>query len=76
MTLREKIQKARDTICDDPHLANFMIRDLLELKEVNLNELAWAYHQDSGSGPTKEEITSLLDDFEKSYFGDENNVVN
>lgn len=39
------IKQARSRLEDDPHLANYMLRDTDEVKDAGLLDLAWAIHK-------------------------------
>ena len=42
---RDAINQAKRYLDDDPHLANFILRDLEATKEAGLSDLAWAMHK-------------------------------
>ena len=53
MDALEWISKARQCVDTDAHLANYMVRDLPELKEAGLDDLAWAMHRQP---PSRNEV--------------------
>ncbi len=46
MNIRELMTLAEGHLNDDPHLANYILRDAPEVSEAGLNDLAWAMHRD------------------------------
>ena len=56
------IESARRQLDRDPHLANFMLRDLPEVKELGLSELAWAMHRDGSL--SKNDVLGLIEGLE------------
>jgi len=41
---KEAIKLAEKNLPQDPHLANYVLRDIALIKKLNLDELAWANH--------------------------------
>ena len=62
------IALAKRYLDDDPHLANFILRDLLEVKEAGLSDLAWAIHREGGS---KNDVLYLIEQLEAYLEGKE-----
>ncbi len=60
--LRLLIQDARRVLDDDPHLANYMLRDLKETNDAGLSDLAWALHKGT---PHKNDVLGLIESLEK-----------
>ncbi len=46
MNIREQIEQAKKHLDTDPHLANYILRDLQEIKDAKLSDLSWAMHRD------------------------------
>lgn len=42
----QAIEIALKAVEQDPHLANFMLRDRAEVKDAGLDDLVWAMHRD------------------------------
>ena len=53
---------------NDPHLANYILRDLEILKEVKLDDLSWAMHRE---GCCKNDVIGLIEYIEKYIKGNE-----
>ena len=47
---------------DDPHLANYILRDLDILKEAKLDDLSWAMHRE---GCCKNDVLGLIEYIER-----------
>ncbi len=65
MNALDWINKARQYVDTDAHLANYMVRDLPETKEAGLDDLAWAMHRQS---PSRNDVIWLLDKLEKTLY--------
>ena len=62
---REAIELAKFNIDNDPHLSNFILRDLKVVKEAGLDDLSWAMHKE---GCCKNDVLGLIEYIEK-YIG-------
>jgi len=62
---REAIENAKSYLDSDPHLANFVLRDLDATKEAGLSDLAWALHKDF---PHKNDVLGLIEHLENYLF--------
>jgi hypothetical protein len=58
------LAEARQHLESDPHLAAFMVRDLPEMKEFGLDELAWATFK---GNPTRNDVEFLLEELEAAH---------
>lgn len=58
----EIIHDAKQHIDEDPHLANYILRDLKVIKDAGLVELSWAMHK---NGCVKEDVEYLISQLEK-----------
>ena len=56
------IHDARNHIDEDPHLANYILRDLKVLKDAGLTDLSWAMHKE---GCVKKDVEFLISQLEK-----------
>ena len=63
MDIQELIRRARGHLDDDPHLANYILRDTAEVKAADLEDLAWAFHKGQ---PHKNDVLGLIELLEKS----------
>jgi len=45
MDIWQTIELSKRYLDSDPHLAAFILRDLPEVKELGLDDLAWAMHK-------------------------------
>jgi len=43
--IQETIAWAKKTMDEDPHLANYGLRDCQEVKDAGLNDLVWSMHR-------------------------------
>ncbi len=57
------IEASKKYLDTDPHLANFMLRDLNITKEAGLSDLAWAMHNDGSLH--KNDVLFLIELLEK-----------
>ena len=62
MDIREAIREARRHVDEDPHLANFILRDYSEVKAARLDDLAWSMHRNP---PHKNDVLYLIELLEK-----------
>lgn len=60
------IEYAKVIIDRDPHLANYMLRDLKVTKDAKLDELSWAMHKE---GACKNDVLFLIEQLEKYISG-------
>lgn len=60
--VRKSIEQAKRLLDTDPHLANFILRDLPFLKAHDLDELSWTMHK---YGCVKNDVLGLIEDIEK-----------
>jgi hypothetical protein len=58
MDIWQTIELAKQHLDTDPHLANFILRDLPEVKELGLDDLAWAMHKEH---PHKNDVLYLIE---------------
>lgn len=58
----EIINDAKNHIDEDPHLANFFLRDLKCVKDAGLADLSWSMHKE---GCVKEDVEYLISQLEK-----------
>ncbi len=63
----EIIHDAKNHIDKDPHLANYILRDLIVLKNAGLTELSWSMHK---QGCVKEDVEYLISQLEKYLLKD------
>ena len=56
------ISEARKIIKEDPHLANYMLRDLSVVRDAGLSDLAWSMHKNN---PCEEDVEGLIFHLEK-----------
>ena len=52
------IEQAERWLDEDPHLANYMLRDTQAVKNAGLADLAWAMHQ---GGCVKNDVVFLIE---------------
>ena len=60
---KKQIEFAKQHREDDPHLANYVLRDLEVVKDADLTSLTWAMHQDGYV--TKYDVDYLIELIEK-----------
>ena len=56
------IEAKRQLENNDPHLANYILRDLEILKEAKLDDLSWAMYRE---GCCKNDVIGLIEHIEK-----------
>ena len=71
-TANKAIELAKFNIDTDPHLANYILRDLEILKEAKLDDLSWTLHNE---GCCKNDVLGLIEDIE-NYLNEEKNENN
>lgn len=64
--IKETIVRAKAHLDDDPHLANYMLRDTQEIRDAGLSDLSWAMHRDN---PHKNDVLYLIEQLEKYLDG-------
>ena len=64
MTTRDIIAQAKRIMDEqhDYHLANYVLRDLPEIEDADLSDLAWAMHRET---PSKNDVLGLIELLEK-----------
>ena len=62
MNIRQIIEQAKKVMDEDPHLANYILRDTAEIKEAGLSDLAWACHKEYC---VKNDVLFLIERLEK-----------
>lgn len=65
----EIIHDAKKHIDEDPHLSNYILRDLNVLKEAGLADLSWSMHKE---GCVKEDVEYLISQLEKHLHAENN----
>lgn len=60
--LNELIAHARCVLPEDPHLANYIVRDHPDVKRLGLSDLAWSIHREYGH---RNDVEYLLDRLEE-----------
>ncbi len=58
----EIIYNAKNHMDEDPHLANYILRDLKIIKDAGLSDLSWSMHKE---GCVKEDVEYLISQLEK-----------
>ena len=61
-TAKEAIELAKFNIETDPHLANYILRDLEITKEAGLSDLSWAMYR---QGCCKNDVIGLIEYIER-----------
>ena len=59
--IQQAISLARRHLDDDPHLANYILRDRQEVKDAGLDELSWSMH---GQTISKNDVLFLIERLE------------
>ena len=59
MTIEKILELAERLNNEDPHLANYTIRDLPIIEELGLKELVWSMHQQGYC--TKAEVNDVIE---------------
>lgn len=59
--LRRLIAQARERLDNDPHLANYIVRDHPDVKRFGLSDLAWSIHREYGHRNDVEYLLELLE---------------
>ena len=62
MNIRQIIEYAKRILDEDPHLANYMLRDTAEVRDAGLADLSWAMHRE---GVAKGDVIFLIEQLEK-----------
>ena len=61
-TAKKAIELAKFNIENDPHLANYILRDLEVTEKAGLSDLSWALHKE---GCCKNDVLGLIEYIEK-----------
>ena len=69
--VKEAIIEAKKQLDTDPHLANYILRDLEITKEADLSDLSWALHRE---GCCKNDVIGLIEHIERYTTGASNAI--
>jgi len=68
----EIISDAKTHIDEDPHLSNYILRDLKVIKDAELADLSWSMHKE---GCVKEDVEYLISQLEKYLQKDAHDTI-